>query len=44
MNNDMYEKLRVMLEANCFYVTKFFKNKKGFLNFNLSAPFRKVIV
>ena len=44
MNNDMYEKLRVILEANCFYVTKFFKNKKGFLNFNSSAPFRKVIV
>jgi DNA polymerase III alpha subunit len=44
MNNDMYEKLRVILESNCFYVTKFFKNKKGFLNFNLSSPFRKVIV
>jgi DNA polymerase-3 subunit alpha len=44
MNNDLYEKIRLILETNCFYVTKFFKNNKGFLNFNTSAPFRKVIV
>lgn len=43
MNNNMYEKYHQILEKNAFYITKFTKNKKGFLAFNSQGQFRKVI-
>lgn len=44
MNDDMYRKVSGVLERGAFYVTKFTKTKKGYLNFNPAAPFRRVIV
>lgn len=42
MWRDMYTKHKEMLHPGSFYVTKFLKDK-GWLSFNASAPFRKVL-
>ncbi len=44
MNEALHTKYAPILENGCFFVTKFYKNKKGYLNFNQAAPFRKVMV
>lgn len=44
MNDTLYNRYSGILENGNFYVSKFYKNKKGYLNFNSAAPFRKVLV
>jgi DNA polymerase III subunit alpha len=42
MWRDMYAKYKDVLQPGSFYLTKFLKDK-GWLSFNASAPFRKVL-
>ncbi len=44
MSYQQYEKLKLIMEKNSFFVTKFYLNKKGFLSFNSAAQFRKMLV
>ena len=44
MNEALHTKYAPILENGSFFVTKFYKNKKGYLNFDQAAPFRKVMV
>lgn len=44
MNDALHTRYAGILENGMFYVSKFYKNKKGYLNFNPATPFRKVLV
>jgi len=43
MWTNMYDRVKDVLTIGSFYISKFMKDNRGFIGFNASEPFRKIL-